>query len=225
MRSGSVSFASSVERVVVFDLDGTVAVGDEPVLAYLRGVAGDAADAELAGWAGSGGTFLDGYALVVAWADAHGVPEARRSAAYAKSRAALHDGDIPVTAPEGLAAALARRPVEVRCVLVTNAPVAGIEPLLDRLGVTFDSVIGDAGKPGELPAVLDRLLQEADLPPERLLSVGDLWVNDLAPAAAIGATTAYVDRFGRGDGAPTFRAGTLTALLPGIEAWWSASAS
>ena len=65
-----------------------------------------------------------------------------------------------------------------------------------------------------MPAVLDRLLAEASLPPDRLLSVGDVWRNDLEPAAAIGAATAFVDRFGRGEGSPTFRARTLEALLP-----------
>ena len=71
-----------------------------------------------------------------------------------------------------------------------------------------------------MPAVLDRLL--SGLPPAALLSVGDVWRNDLEPAAAIGAATAFVDRFDRGEGSPTFRGRTLKALLPDIERWWSA---
>ena len=108
--------------------------------------------------------------------------------------------------------------------LVTNAPVDGIEPVLDRLGLTglLDAVEGDAGKPAGMPAVLRRLLEGAGLPPDRLLSVGDVWRNDLEPAAAIGAATAFVDRFGLGEGSPTFRARTLESLLPDVERWWSA---
>ncbi|WP_375388987.1 HAD family hydrolase [uncultured Amnibacterium sp.] len=221
MRSGPVSSAS---RLVVLDFDGTVAVGDEPVLDYFRGVAGGAADDAFAHWVGTGDGYRDGYSLVAEWARAHGVAEEVRSAAYARSRAGLHDGDLQVVAPDGLADVLARRPADVRCVLVTNAPVDGIEPVLARLGLDgrLDALIGDAGKPGGMGAVLARLLAEAGLAPDRLLSVGDVWANDLEPAAAIGAATAFVDRFGLGDGDPTFRAATLTALLPDIERWWSA---
>jgi FMN phosphatase YigB (HAD superfamily) len=219
VRSGRVS---SVRRLVVLDFDGTVAVGDEPVLAYFRGVAGGDADEALARWVETGEGHRDGYALVADWAAAHGVTEAVRSAAYAASRTALHEGTAAVTAPEGLADLLRRRPPGVRCVLVTNAPVDGIEPVLARLGLQglLDEVVGDAGKPAGMAAVLDRL--RGDLPPDHLLSVGDLWANDLEPAAAIGAATAFVDRFDRGEGTPTFRARTLEALLPAIERWWSA---
>jgi FMN phosphatase YigB (HAD superfamily) len=194
------------------------------VLAYLRGVAGTAADDEFARWAHTGHGHRDGYALVADWAARHEVAEATRSAAYAASRAALHAGDAAVTAPEGLAGLLRDRPADVRCVLVTNAPVGGIDPVLERLGVggLLDAVLGDARKPLGMPAVLDRLLTEHALTPDRLLSVGDVWHNDLEPAAAIGAATAFVDRFGRGEGSPTFRARTVEALLPAIERWWSA---
>jgi FMN phosphatase YigB (HAD superfamily) len=219
MRSGSVSSAG---RVVVLDFDGTVAVGDEPVLAYFRGVAGGDADEALARWVETGDGFRDGYALVADWAVAHRVAEEVRAAAYAASRAALHRGEAAVAAPAGLPQLLRDRPADVRCVLVTNAPVDGIEPVIDRLGLAglLDGLVGDAGKPAGMRAVLEGLL--GDLPPERLLSVGDVWANDLAPAASMGAATAFVDRFDRGEGTPTFRARTLEALLPDIEAWWSA---
>jgi FMN phosphatase YigB (HAD superfamily) len=213
-----------VRRLVVLDFDGTLAVGDEPVLAYFRGVAGGAADEAFARWVETGDGHRDGYSLVAAWAGAHGVAEDVRAAAYASSRAALHAGEVAVLAPDGLAALLDRRPDDVRCVLVTNAPVDGIEPVLERLGLAgrLDALIGDARKPTGMRAVLDRLLAETGLPPAALLSVGDVWENDLAPAAALGAATAFVDRFDRREGAPTYRARTLTELLPHIERWWTA---
>jgi FMN phosphatase YigB (HAD superfamily) len=222
VRSGGVS---AVRRIVVLDFDGTVAVGDEPVLAYFRGVAGPEADDVLARWVLTGGTgYRDGYALVADWAAVHEVVEEVRAAAYATSRRELHDGTAAVAAPEGLAELLRRRPADVRCVLVTNAPVDGIEPVLARLGLEglLDEVLGDAGKPGGMPAVLARLLDEASLPPDRLLSVGDIWCNDLEPAARTGAATAFVDRFQSGEGSPTFRARTLEDLLPDVDRWWSA---
>jgi FMN phosphatase YigB (HAD superfamily) len=216
---------STVRRIVVLDFDGTVAVGDEPVRAYFRGVAGPEADDVLARWVLTGGAgYRDGYALVADWAAAHEVVEEVRAAAYAASRRALGNGTAAVAVPEGLAELLRRRPADVRCVLVTNAPVDGIEPVLERLGLEglLDEVLGEAAKPGGMPAVLERLLDAASLPPDRLLSVGDVWRNDLEPAARIGAATAFVDRFGSADGSPTFRARTLEELLPDVERWWSA---
>lgn len=214
-----------MRRIVVFDFDGTVAVGDEPVLSYFRGVAGSEADDVLARWVLTGGAgYRDGYALVADWAAVHEVVEEVRAAAYAASRRALHDGSAAVAAPDGLAGLLRRRPDDVRCVLVTNAPVDGIEPVLSRLGLEglLDEVLGDAGKPKGMPAVLERLLDAEALPADRLLSVGDVWRNDLEPAARIGAATASIDRFESGEGSPTFRARTLEELLPAIERWWSA---
>ncbi|MGT2425144.1 HAD family hydrolase [Amnibacterium kyonggiense] len=220
MRSDPVS---SIDRIVVLDFDGTVAVGDDPVLVYFRGVAGGGADEAFARWVETGAGHRDGYSFVATWAASHGIAEEVRAGAYAASRAALHRGEAAVRAPQGLAALLRGRPRGVRCVLVTNAPVDGIEPVLERLGLTglLDGIEGDAGKPAGMPAVLDRLLREADLPPDRLLSVGDVWRNDLEPAAAIGAATALVDRFDLGEGSPTFRARTMEALLPDVERWWT----
>lgn len=212
----------SARRIVVLDFDGTVAVGDEPVLAYFRAVAGPQADGLFAPWAATGEGYRDGYALVADWAARNGVEESARSAGYAASRAALHSGEAAVTAPAGLADLLRSRPDDVRCVLVTNAPVDGIDPVLERLGLSglLDELVGDAGKPTGMPEILASLL--GDLPPDRLMSIGDIWRNDLEPAAAIGAATAFIDRFGLGEGSPTFRARTLEGLLPDIERWWRA---
>ena len=208
----------------MLDFDGTVAVGDEPVLTYFRAVAGEEADEAFASWVVAGEGHPDGYSLVAAWARAHGVAEEARAAAYAASRAALHSGVVTVAAPVGLADLLGRCPPDVARVLVTNAPVDGIEPVLERLGLSgrLEALVGDAGKPDGMPDVLAGLLEEADVAADRLLSVGDVWVNDLAPAHGIGAATAFIDRFGTGEGDPTFRARTLTGLMPDVERWWSA---
>lgn len=62
-------------------------------------------------------------------------------------------------------------PVRRIVVLDFDGSVAvGDEPVLP-------TCCGDAGKPGGMPAVLDRLL--SGLPPAALLSVGDVWRNDL----------------------------------------------
>jgi FMN phosphatase YigB (HAD superfamily) len=225
--------SSAARRLVVWDFDGTVCLGDDPVRAYasaagarLDEAAAADLDSRLTAWL-AGGTAdeaIDGYALVASIASGHGLDASALSAAYRRSREALHDGRIVVQAPEGLAALLAARPADVRCALVTNAPVDGIGPVLERIGLAnaFDVLVGDAGKPAGMPARLQRLLDRFAVPADALLSVGDIWVNDLEPVAALGGTTALVDRFGRGGGSPDLRAASLRELYPDLAAWWSA---
>jgi FMN phosphatase YigB (HAD superfamily) len=55
-----------------------------------------------------------------------------------------------------------------------------------------------------------------------VLSVGDHFVNDIAPALALGCATAYVDPFHVGPvGRATFEATRIEDLLPVLEAWTS----
>lgn len=53
-----------------------------------------------------------------------------------------------------------------------------------------------------------------------MLSVGDNFVNDIAPAIEVGAATAYLDPFGVGPtGVAGYEAGRLEDLLAGLEGW------
>ncbi|MFD1720040.1 HAD family hydrolase [Amnibacterium endophyticum] len=214
-------------RLVVLDLDGTVLVGDEPVRAYLAALLRRAplpgAEAVLESYLARGGSEPDAYAAVARIAERAGVPAADRQAAYAESRAALHAGAVAAHAAEGLAAALDRRPAGVVVALVTNAPVEGAAPLLERVGLAgrLDRVVGDAGKPAGMPEVLQGLLAETGVGAERLLAAGDVWANDLAAAAALGGTTVLIDRHGHAEGAPDLRGPSLAALLPALEEWWT----
>ncbi|OUD86718.1 hypothetical protein BC477_01895 [Clavibacter michiganensis subsp. michiganensis] len=75
-----------------------------------------------------------------------------------------------------------------------------------------------------MDAVLDRVDPgpAAGLPAARLLSVGDLWVNDLEPAHARGFSTALVGPGSSDDARPTFRAATVADLYDDIDAWLDA---
>ena len=76
-----------------------------------------------------------------------------------------------------------------RLVLATNAPEIGVDHVLDLLDAADH--LGERhfslGKPAGLAAVIAEYL--ADGP---VLAVGDIWANDLAPAAELGADTALV---------------------------------
>lgn len=75
------------------------------------------------------------------------------------------------------------------------------------------------------PAI-DRLLAEHGIAdePGRLLSVGDLWANDLRAPRERGCATAYIDRFDLRQGPADARAATFEELYGAVRAWASGAA-
>jgi FMN phosphatase YigB (HAD superfamily) len=216
-------------RTLVFDFDGTVSLGTGPVLAYARAaattLAADHASAFLSAvelgleqspsgqLPGTGA--IDGYDLVRMLASQHGVDPATLGDAYLASRGRLATDDAPVVAPRGLADFLRFAREHANTVLATNAPDIRVTEAISALGLTglFDAVYTSVGKPGGLDSVLDDWLPNGEV-----LSIGDVWINDLAPAAARGALTALVGSPDEAS-APTYRADHLHDLYPVIAAW------
>ncbi|MDT0158702.1 HAD family hydrolase [Microbacterium sp. ARD32] len=209
---------------IIFDFDGTVAVGDGPVRAFAR-FAAESAGADylervgtaLADYDRGSSSFRDGYDVVGTLARTDGVDEATLSAAYAHSRTRLGTADAPVQAAEGLAELLAELDPRVRVVLATNAPEDGIPALLVEWGIAdrFTATHFVVGKPAGLGALVTEALEHGPV-----LSIGDIFVNDLAPAHELGADTALVGATAAtSPEQPTFRAAALSELVPDIRRW------
>lgn len=205
---------------MIFDFDGTIALGDGPVLAYAQQVAAelDAPKSFVDGIRrtldAGGDDALDGYDAVRRAAIAEGADAGHLSRAYLASRGQLGTAAAPITAPDGLALFL--RDTDADRILVTNAPDVRLAEALSGLGLDglFDRVVTSAGKPAGIEQILDELPEGT-----RVLSVGDIWHNDLAPAHRRGHATALVGEFVDADATPTFRAPTLTELLPQLRDW------
>ena len=232
--SGRVPAAPAPKPAVVFDFDGTVCIGDEPVRAYAAAVLArseaapavasevtEALESFLSGRSGAS-DFLDGYAAVAALTAPFATPEQQEDA-YQSTRQELAAGGILVTAPAGLAALLHELAPLAERVLVTNAPETGIASTLDAIGLggCFDRVFTSAGKPSGWSAILPELTTAAGRPAERVLSIGDIWVNDLAEPFAAGSAVFLIDRFGAASAAetPHAAAATIEQLYPAISAW------
>lgn len=206
---------------IIFDFDGTIALGDGPVLAYAQQVAAATADpgafmnAIQLALTNPDSESLDGYDAVRRAAEEAAVDAAHLSRSYLASRGQLGTPEVAISAPDGLADFLAAAE-NVERILVTNAPDIRLTEALASLGLTglFDRVVAGAGKPDGLERLLDEIPEET-----RVLSIGDIWFNDLAPAHRRGHATALVGEFVDPDAAPTFRATTLTALLPQLQEW------
>lgn len=217
----------SDRRILVLDFDGTICLGDGLVWAYAEGVlehlAGDLAhrissalSAYLDGDPTSG-DYADGYGALAELARPH-VDGSVLDDAYARSRLALEDLDVEIQAPDGLAELLDELS-DVHRVVVTNAPDTGLDTALRRLGLRerIDEVIPSAGKPRRGREVLTQLLDGTPAP--RLMSVGDIWDNDIAPALELGCATAFIDRLARDARPAHVRARTIAALYPAIRDW------
>lgn len=216
--------------VLLLDFDGTVCTGDEPVLAYaeetLIGVPDDRAEPVrhtlhdfLAGHLGA--RWEDGYAAVQDLTCSF-VDDDARQQAYHRSRERLSSGELTISTPTGLVDFLADLAPDAQRVLVTNAPLRGVEQALDHLGLTpvLDRIVTGADKPDGWPVVLPQIL--GDRPATSAVSVGDVYRNDIAPLIPTGARTAFIDRFGsRGlPTAPTWTAATFTDLYPTLTRWF-----
>lgn len=221
-------------RILVLDFDGTVCLGDGLIWSYAHGVlehvegkvAQDlsaALHAYLDGQADAG-DYADGYDALADLARPY-VPVSVLDQAYARSRHALEDTDVEIHAPDGLAELLDDLTPGVHRVVVTNAPDTGLSTALHRLGLDgrIDEVVASAGKPAGSRDVLARLLGGAA--PAALMSVGDMWRNDIAPALEIGAATAFVDRLGRDPRPAHVRARRIAQLYPAIREWAAAPAA
>ncbi len=223
---------------LLLDFDGTLYVGDLPILAYARHCAEQLPAAGATELIDGVRFFLegtsigdrrvdlgaaeDGYQAVEILGRALGLTEGQVDSAYALARDDLAASAFALDQPEGLEELLDELS-GVHVMVVTNAHPVGVAEVLSAIGLArfVDELITDAGKPGSMPALLRRTLaviHGAD-EPRRLMVVGDRWSSDLADAAGVGATTGLIDRFGRGDGNPTVRASQLSALVPAIRRW------
>lgn len=219
---------------LVLDFDGTVCLGDDPVRLYCEEVVRvlpqatgtritTSLDGFLDGQAVAGlDEAQDGYQAVQRLAAGAGVHPAQLDVAYRDSRRRFDAGEGRTWVPDGLLEELAVvRTRGVDLILVTNAPMLGVRAFADRTGLAeqLTGVVADARKPTGMAAILQRLLDRADHPPQRLMSVGDVWANDIEPALGLGCAAAYIDRFGTAPGGATATAPTIQGLYPVLLAW------
>ncbi len=228
---------SARNKVLVFDFDGTIALGDGPVRSYARHVAETLPIAAREDFlvdveAGledelPGVDPVDGYELVRLLADRFEVSAEERSRAFLLSRGELATDAAPIAAPPGLADFLAAARPQAHLVLATNSPDTRIEAALGALGLAgaFDAVHTSVGKPAGLEAVVDGWLARLTGDPAgSLLSIGDIWVNDLEPAHRRGASTALVAVRADAAATPTFTATLLEDLYPSLSQWLASTA-
>ena len=214
--------------LLILDFDGTLCLGDGPVQAYADAVAGQiqgpgrkALQEGLAAFLDhdpAAPVYKDGYAAVASLAEGL-IDSVGLDWAYAESRRRLAAGLVEVSTAPGLAGFLGNLEGVAFRVLLTNAPLTGVPETLGTLGLSdsVDLIIHDAGKPAGFTDLLPALLK--DKAPMELLSVGDVWSNDIELPGLFGCATAFIDRFDHCTGAANLRAPRFELLYGAIAAW------
>lgn len=221
----------SRQAVLVFDLDGTLYRSAAACLHYAQGIAETLDPGARTAYLEAVEKFLraeggidasDGWEAAVLLAG--GARGASRAFAepFSRTREYMLSDACDLEVPVGLVELLERVAGTTRRVLVSNTPSFGVMPLLARLGLTtlFDEIVCDAAKPNRFAERLCAYAQVEGVPARSVLSIGDHFVNDIAPALAAGCASAYIDPFGVGPhGEADFEAPRFEDLLDQIDAW------
>lgn len=180
--------------LVIFDLDGTLvdSVADlHRALCLMYNDLGkpEASIEQVRAWVGNGAAMLVARALVYAEAVAepdHAEPEFAQAYARFMHHYAQVSGEL-AQCYEGVHALLASiREQGLHLALVTNKPIQFTHPLIARLGLAFDLVLGGDSlsqkKPSPLP--LKHCLDHFSCRPEQAVMIGDSKSDVLAARAA-----------------------------------------
>jgi FMN phosphatase YigB (HAD superfamily) len=219
----------SSKPVLVLDFDGTICLGDGPVLAYgtkafallpppIRELAHDQLRRYLAGDQDLVRRYPDGYSCVRGQTLGH-LSHGQLTTAYLASRLQLASDDLGTYLAAGVTELLINVGRSVTRMVLTNAPAVGVTETLERFGLSglLDQVVVRAHKPIGMSDHLDILTSGRE--PATLISVGDHWANDIAIPLRRGCATAFVTPQPRTD-EPSHVHGTKVAdLIPAIITW------
>jgi len=228
---------AAVGAIVVMDLDGTVYRGQAPYRHYAELIGRSMAPDERRAYLEALEQFIAGESRVPAadgWEAAvvlAGGPEGNSIAfheAFLETRRFMLQDTCELEVPPGMMGFLEQARARARLVLASNTPAPYVFPLLQRLGLgsCFDEVCCGAEKPSRFGPRLVAWAEIFGLPLRSVMSVGDHFVNDIAPALAAGCTTAYIDPFGVGPvGQATFAGPDFEGLVQPLSNWIAATAA
>lgn len=220
----------SMRGLIIFDFDGTLYRTVEPFKFYADRLADAMPIAMRDRYRAEVSAYLHGTKVVLS--DDHwealkylAIPfvgdKAPWDQAFADTRLFMKQHVEMLEIPSGLLLFLERvhhQDIVLTC--VSNSPSDAVDPLLNDLGLReyFHHVATGAQKPDGLLHMASRLWGGRPVP-DRMLSIGDHYHNDIAPAVRAGWATAHVHPFGYFPGPASIQAVTLEGVLSFAEDW------
>lgn len=117
--------------------------------------------------------------------------------AYHKTKDFMATDQFKLTKIPGLREGLSHLKEKKDIVLLTNSTEDDVARLLKNLDLQgiFDSIITEARKPSLTKNHFSTLLKEKNIEPIKALSVGDNYINEIAPAIYLGMQTVFIDLY------------------------------
>ncbi|WP_027409137.1 HAD family hydrolase [Anoxybacteroides tepidamans] len=146
----------------------------------------------------------------------YGLTDQDTYAAFLETRAFMMSPHFTMKRIAGLAELLQKLGRTIALVLMTNSPEPDSEAILEKLGLAklFHQKIFRARKPIDTVKHLKTIAEQFHASYEEMISVGDNWRNDIAPAKQLGCQTIYIDPHQIGtDGSADVVVGRITDCL------------
>ncbi|WP_059105375.1 HAD family hydrolase [Shouchella shacheensis] len=134
----------------------------------------------------------DGWWYPFVCAKHHGVRDCYSS--YLATKEYMVSDEFTLEPLEGLRENLLQLKNSSQIVLMTNSDHDDVGRLFKELGLegVFEHSITSATKPSQTDAQLAHLLKHYDVQPEEAVSIGDNFINEIAPAVLLGMDAVYI---------------------------------
>lgn len=130
-----------------------------------------------------------------------GIPPERTYEMFEETRKWMMGPEFEMQPIPGLAEELTRLSRHMKLALLTNSPQPDSEAIIGKLGLSevFSHKIFMGMKPIQSQDHIRKLAKMYDCSFAEMISIGDNWVNDIAPLRQLGCKTVFIDWFGLGD--------------------------
>lgn len=134
----------------------------------------------------------DGWWYPFVCAKHHGVEDCYSS--YNATKEYMVSDRFTLTPLTGLKENLLNLKQKTNIVVMTNSDRDDVGRLFSELGLegVFDHMIPSANKPGSTTDQLTHLLKHYEIKPEEAVSIGDNFINEVAPAVLLGMDAVYI---------------------------------
>lgn len=136
----------------------------------------------------------DGWWLPFSSARHHGVTGEQTYKAYTATKDFMVTDQFQLTKTPGLKEGLKKLKNEKYIVLVTNSEEDDVKRLLQELDLEglFHEVITSAQKPVQTSKIFKDVIDKYQVSAEKVISVGDNFINEIAPALLAGMKAVYI---------------------------------
>ncbi|KMK74735.1 HAD family hydrolase [Alkalihalobacillus pseudalcaliphilus] len=154
----------------------------------------------------------DGWWLPFACAKHYGVKDCYSS--YLATKEYMVSDQFTIEKLTGLRDYLLELREKTNIVLMTNSDREDVGRLLKELDLdgVFEHVITSAKKPTYTKGLIEHLIQQYEVKPHEVLSIGDNFINEIAPALSLGTKAMYIQPHGHNEEVPNLQ------VIPSITA-------